>query len=199
MSLTDLKKYLKELTKDETEQELINFYKTFKNIKEYYDVKLNKDNEKEILEKYKKKILREFFTISGNYGKANFKIIKEVISSYRKISDNYESIVDLYLYAVENAVEFQAITGEDDYKFINNILNIFEDATNFMCEFETADEKYIKRCTEILNIANKNHTNLEIALSDIYVNNLYEYIFTEDENDITEDKKFDELNKLFDK
>jgi hypothetical protein len=54
LKITDLKKYLKSKSEEELLQEILTLAKTFKDVKEYYNLKINPESEKETLEKYKK-------------------------------------------------------------------------------------------------------------------------------------------------
>jgi len=53
----DVKKHLKELSKNELEKEVLNLYKKFKDVKEYFSIELNKDNLEGILSYYKEKMV----------------------------------------------------------------------------------------------------------------------------------------------
>lgn len=49
-----LKKYLKDKNVDELRNEIIDIVKNFRDIKEYYNMKINPESEEEILKKYMK-------------------------------------------------------------------------------------------------------------------------------------------------
>ncbi len=48
MKIADFRKYLQSLSKEEMEAELINLAKSYKNVEEYFYLKVNPANEEEI-------------------------------------------------------------------------------------------------------------------------------------------------------
>ena len=56
MKIMDFRKYLQSLSKEEIESELINLVKSYKNVEEYFSLKVNPANEEEIFLKYKENI-----------------------------------------------------------------------------------------------------------------------------------------------
>ena len=55
MKITDFRKYLQSLSKEEMETELLNLVKTYKDVKEYFSLKVNPEGVEEIFLKYKEK------------------------------------------------------------------------------------------------------------------------------------------------
>ena len=60
MSKAKLKKELNNLTKEQLMEQILDLYDKNKAVKEFYDFYLNPVNEKELVEKYKKLIRKEF-------------------------------------------------------------------------------------------------------------------------------------------
>ena len=48
LKITDLKKYLKNKNEEELLQEILTLTKTFKDVKEYYNLKINPESEKNL-------------------------------------------------------------------------------------------------------------------------------------------------------
>jgi len=68
-SLTTLKKYLKSRSHDQLINDIAELYKRIPAVKDYYQVKLNPQEETEVFQKYKKVIKNEFFP-AREFGKA---------------------------------------------------------------------------------------------------------------------------------
>ncbi len=64
MSKRDLKKYLSELNKTQLEEQLIELYDKFKDVKVYYDFVFN-PNERNLVKDSKLKISNEYYPIRG--------------------------------------------------------------------------------------------------------------------------------------
>ena len=78
----DVKKHLKELSKNELEKEVLNLYKKFKDVKEYFSIESNKDNLEGILSYYKEKISNEFI-IERDIEDINFRLIRKKIKYFK--------------------------------------------------------------------------------------------------------------------
>lgn len=180
IKITDIKKHLKSLTKDEIEKEILTLIKNYKEVKEYFSIKLNEDNIDEILNKYKEKILIEFFPNRG-FGSFNFTNIRKTISDFKKISTNNSQIVDLTLYAVEQGVNFTNTYGDINERFYMSIEKLYDEATRYMVENNLAVE-FVRRCDEIVTKASGIGWGFSDTMEDIYYNNLSDYIeYLEDE------------------
>ena len=62
MSKRELRKYLKELTKEQLEEQIINLYDKFPAVKTYYDFVFN-PNERKLLQEFKLKVSNEYFPV----------------------------------------------------------------------------------------------------------------------------------------
>ena len=92
LKATELKKFLTNLSDVELRGEIVDLFKLFPVIKEYYKVKLNPESEKEILEKYKKIIKDEFFPDRG-FGKLRYSIMKKALEDFRKLSRSLRYLI----------------------------------------------------------------------------------------------------------
>lgn len=176
---SDVKKYLRSLSKDEMEKELLNLIKIFKEVKEYYSIKLNGDNSDEILTNYKDKILNEFFPKRG-HGKFNFTNIRKTISNFKKISSNPRQIADLVLYSVEQGVKFTNTYGSINERFYISLEKLFDEATKFIKANKIAED-FVKRCKKIVSDSASIGWGFSDAVEDIISENLSDYIEIKDE------------------
>jgi len=66
MKITELKKHLKESTKEQLIKDIADLFKKNEFVKDYYRSKYEDDNSQSIITKYKKIIEHEFFPIRGD-------------------------------------------------------------------------------------------------------------------------------------
>lgn len=95
VKMTDLKTHLASKNQAELVKEILNLYKLFPNVKEYYAVNLVPDAEQGILEQYKKIIKNGFFPDRG-MGKLRYSVINKAISEgfYEELMESYYSYFD---------------------------------------------------------------------------------------------------------
>ena len=125
IKITELKKYLANNSVEELRGELLELFKLFPEVKEYFSVKLKPETEKVLLEKYRKIIKNEFFPDRG-FGKLRYSVMKKALEDFRKLSNKPESIAELMISHVELGVEFTNDYGDIDEKFYNNIAGMYE-------------------------------------------------------------------------
>ena len=131
IKITDLKKYLSNKTSDEMKQEIIELFKNYKNVQEYFTLKIFPKNEENILKKYKQIIKNEFSPDRGE-PKLRYSIMRTAISDFRKVSKNPKNMAELMISHVENGVDFTNMYGDIDEQFYNNIEGMFEKTANYI-------------------------------------------------------------------
>lgn len=170
----DVKKHLKGLSKNELEKEVLNLYKKFKDVKEYFSIELNKDNPEAILSYYKEKLLEQFFPKRG-FGSCNLRLIRKHISNFKKVCNNSRYVVDLILYAVEKGVLFTNTYGDIHEQFYISIEKLFYEATKCIHENELTIE-YIKRCKKIVDDSRNIGWGFSDGMDEIFIENLSDYM-----------------------
>lgn len=166
LKATELKKFLKNLSDVELREEIVDLFKLFPVIKEYYKVKLNPEGEKEILEKYKKIIRDEFFPDRG-FGKLRYVIMKKALEDFRKLSQSPENIADLMISYAEYGVEFTNEYGDIDERFYNNIEGMYEKALKYIFN-EHLDQVYCNRLRKIMESGDGIGWGFSDGLCDLY-------------------------------
>jgi len=68
MSKRELRKYLKELTKEQLEDQILDLYNRFKDVKEYYDFAFN-PRENELMEQCRFHISKEYYPVGSRKAK----------------------------------------------------------------------------------------------------------------------------------
>lgn len=102
MSKRDLRKYLKELEKDELEKQIIDLYERFKSVKVFYDFVFN-PREEELLQKAKYKISKEYFPETKRKAKARRSIAQKEIRHFKQLGVDPYITADLMLFNIEIA------------------------------------------------------------------------------------------------
>lgn len=133
MSKRDLKKYLNELSKEQLEEQLLELYDKFKDVKVYYDFVFN-PKENDLVKEAKLKISNEYFPIKSKKPKMRRSIAQKYIKHFITLGVDDFIIADIMLYNLEIA---QALTAEKEIKseaFYKSMLNSYEQALSFMIE-----------------------------------------------------------------
>jgi hypothetical protein len=144
VKMTDLKTHLASKNQAELVKEILNLYKLFPNVKEYYAVNLVPDAEQQgILEQYKKIIKNEFFPDRG-MGKLRYSVINKAISDFKKLSPTPLHIAELMVSGVEYGVDFTNAYGDINEQFYVKMSAMFEAAANYVIQ-EGLENTFQKR------------------------------------------------------
>ena len=133
MSKRDLKKYLAELDKNQLEEQFIELYDKFKDVKVYYDFVFN-PNERNLVRDAKLKISNEYFPIRGKKPKMRRSVAQKFIKHFITLGVDSYIITDVMLYAIEIA---QALSSEkqiNNEAFYKSMLNSFQQVISFIIE-----------------------------------------------------------------
>lgn len=133
MSKRDLKKYLSELNKEQLEEQIIELYHKFSDVKIYYDFAFN-PNEDKLLREAKFKISNEYFPTKSRKPKMRRSVAQKIIKHFITLGVDSFIIADIMLYNIEIA---QTYTLEKPIKadlFYKSMLNSFEQVICFMIE-----------------------------------------------------------------
>jgi Family of unknown function (DUF6155) len=133
MSKRDLKNYLNELTKEQLEEQLIELYDKFKDVKVYYDF-VFRPNETNLVKDAKLKISNEYYPIRAKKPKMRRSVAQKFIKHFIVLGVDSFLIADVMLYNIEIA---QTLSSEKEIKqeaFYKSMLNSFEQAISFLIE-----------------------------------------------------------------
>ncbi len=133
MSKRDLKKYLSELNKNQLEEQLIELYDKFKEVKVYYDFAFH-PNENNLIKEAKLKISNEFFPIRGKRPKMRRSVAQKFIKHFISLGVDAFIIADIMLYNLEIAQALSLEKQINTIAFYKSMLNSFEQAISFMIE-----------------------------------------------------------------
>ncbi len=149
ITISKLKNALSGKSENELLEEIINLFKKFPQVKEYYTLAFSEEGEELILDKYKEIITNEFFPKRG-YGKARLSIAKKTISDFKKISGKPPLIIDIILHYVEQGVDFTDQYGDIDGPFYDSMEKMFEEALKLAEKYNLLSF-FQKSCEEIVN------------------------------------------------
>ncbi|PRZ23370.1 DUF6155 family protein [Flavobacterium granuli] len=135
MSKRDLKKYVKELSKEQLEEQIIELYEKFSPVKVFYDFVFN-PKENTLLLESKIKISNEYFPLktSGRAKKPKMRrsVAQKYIKHFMVLGVDPFVIADLMLYNIEIAQTFSAGHAIKQDLFFKSMLNSFEQATQYL-------------------------------------------------------------------
>ncbi len=133
MSKRELKKYLHDLSKEQLEEQIIDLYARFKEVKVFYDFVFNPQEDK-LLDECKFKISKEYFPVNGRRAKARRSVAQNYIKHFKQLGADPTMIADIMLYNIEIV---QTYSGEKEIKqdaFYKSMLKSFEEAVEFITE-----------------------------------------------------------------
>lgn len=135
MSKRDLRRYLKDLDKEQLEGQIIDLYERFTDVKVFYDFVFNPKEDK-LLQEFKLKVSNEYFPVqkSGKIKRAKLRrsVAQKFIKHFIKLGVDPFVIADAMLYNLEIA---QTYSGEHYIKqetFYNSMLQSFDQTVQFL-------------------------------------------------------------------
>lgn len=130
MSKRDLKKYLKSLKKQQLEEQLVDLYDRFKEVKTYYDFVFNPKEEKLIAD-CKLKISNEYFPVKRKRPRMRRSIAQKYIKHFITIGVNPSLIADVMLFNIEVAQKLSSIKSINQEAFYKSMFTSFKQAAEF--------------------------------------------------------------------
>jgi len=160
MSKKDLKLYLASLKKKQLEEQIIDLYERFNEVKTFYNF-VFKPNEQKLLDEAKFKILKEYFPANNRKPKMRRSVAQNLIKHFIQLGvDNY-IIAELMLYNIEIAQQYTQNKIINQASFYKSILTSFEQAIYFINEHAMNNEFYPKIIKIINTSKAQNWMNFE--------------------------------------
>lgn len=133
MSKRDLKIYLSELSQQQIQEQLLELYVKFPDVKTYYDFVFH-PNEEKLLREAKVKISYEYFPVKSKRAKMRRSIAQKIIKHFLNLGVDEHVIADVMLYNIEIALLYA-----DDHKinhdsFYKSFFNSFSQSVAYMIE-----------------------------------------------------------------
>jgi len=131
MSKRELKKYLHTLNKELLEEQVLDLYERFKDVKVYYNFVFNPREDK-LLEECKFKISREYFPAGNRKPKARRSVAQKYIKHFIRLGVDPALIADIMLYNLETAQAYSAGKVIRHEAFFISIMRSFKEAGAFI-------------------------------------------------------------------
>lgn len=139
IKMKEIKEYLCGMQNSDLIKEITELVKLFPEVKEYYNLKINPEAEREAFAKYKKKITNEFYPDRG-FGKLRYSVINKAIADFKKIAKRPENIAELMFLYAELGIEFTSDFGDIDDRFYDNICKAYDRALKYIFVNELQDK-----------------------------------------------------------
>lgn len=146
MSKRDLKKYLDTLTKRQMQEQVLDLYTRFKEVKVFYDFAFNPKEDK-LLEEAKIKIAKEY-NLNVRKPKARRSVAQKLIKHFKKLEVQPEIIAELMLYNIEMAQIFSSERRIKQESFYVSMLNSFREAVAYVFDYNL-DTYFIQKLEKI--------------------------------------------------
>lgn len=131
MSKKDLKKYLGDLNKSQLEEQIMELYDKFKEVKVFYDFAFN-PNEKALIKDAKIKISNEYFPVNSRRAKLRRSTAQKFIKHYITLGVDVFIIADIMLYSIEIAQIYTNGKVAKSEAFYKSLRVAFEQAVSFL-------------------------------------------------------------------
>jgi len=167
MSKRNLKKYVSELNKEQLEEQILELYDKFKEVKVYYDFVFN-PKETNLVKEAKIKITNEYYPVRGKKPKMRRSTAQKFIKHFILLGVDCFLIADIMLYNIEIA---QTLSSEKEIKqevFYKSMLNSFQQVISFIMEKGIIDD-FISRV-----VAVQEETNIQEWFNKQEFNNIIE-------------------------
>ncbi|AZQ58152.1 hypothetical protein EJ994_04770 [Maribacter sp. MJ134] len=129
MSKRALKTYLSQLSKSALEEQLLDLYNRFPEVKTYYDFVFNPKEEK-LVQEAKAKISNEYFPLKRRRPKARRSVAQKYIKHFLKLGMEPHLIADVMCFNLEIAQTFEEERNVPD-AFYKSMLNSFTELIQY--------------------------------------------------------------------
>lgn len=133
MSKRELRKYLKDLTKEQLEDQITDLYGRFREVKEFYDFAFN-PRENELLEQCRFQISKEYFPVGNRKAKMRRSVAQKWIKKLVTLDAEPSLIADLMFFNIEIAQTFSGEHYVRQEAFFTSMYKSFDEALRFASE-----------------------------------------------------------------
>jgi transcriptional regulator with PAS, ATPase and Fis domain len=133
MSKRELRKYLKELTKVQLEDQIIDLYERFKPVKEYYDFAFN-PKENELIEQCRFQISKEYYPIGSRKAKMRRSVAQKWIKKLMLFDADASLLADVMFFNIEIALSFSGEHIIRQESFFTSMYKSFDETLRFVSE-----------------------------------------------------------------
>jgi hypothetical protein len=149
MTKRKLKNYLNDLNKEQIEEQVLDLYDRFKEVKGYYDFAFNPKEDK-LLEESKFKIAKEYFPIGKRKAKLRRSVAQKIIKKCKTLQLDPQYIIEIMLYNIEIATTYTAEKSIKQDAFYKSMLKSFEEMLAYI-SLNGLIQDYISRIESIVS------------------------------------------------
>ncbi len=133
MSKNELKSYLADLSKEQLEDQILDLYSRFKQVKTFYDFAF-RPNEDKLLEEARFKVGKEYFPLNGRKAKKRPSIAQKFIRHFKKLELDPLLLADFMIFNIETAQAYCAENKIGKSSFYKSMYNSYTEAADFIRE-----------------------------------------------------------------
>lgn len=143
MSKRAFKKYVKSLKKEDLEDQILDLYERFDDVRVYYNFVFN-PNEEKLVKEAKFKISKEYFPVGNRKPKKRRSVAQKLIKHFLKLEMEPHALADVMFYNIEIAQTFARDKENLTEAFQKSMFKSYEQAVNFVTEKGISNE-FLKR------------------------------------------------------
>ena len=143
MSKRAFKKYIKSLKKEDLEDQILDLYNRFVDVKVFYNFVFN-PNEEKLVKEAKFKISKEYFPPNNRKPKKRRSVAQKLIKHFLKLEMEPQALADVMFYNIEIAQTFSKDMENITEAFEKSMLKSFEQASEFVINHGIASEFAIR-------------------------------------------------------
>ncbi|MBT8318609.1 MAG: hypothetical protein KJP01_00585, partial [Gramella sp.] len=146
MSKRAFKKYINSLEKEDLEEQLLDLYNRFDEVKTFYNFAFN-PNEDKLVKEAKFKISKEYFPPNNRKPKARRSVAQKLIKHFLKLGMEPHILADIMFFNIEIAQTFSRDKENITDAFQKSILNSYEQAVNYVID-QGISSDFVKRINQ---------------------------------------------------
>jgi hypothetical protein len=131
MSKRDLKKYLNSLNKEQVEEQFLELYDKFSDVKTYYDFVFNPKEDK-LIGEAKAKISNEYFPAKTKRAKLRRSTAQKYIKHFLALGVEAHGLADLMLFNIETAQKYTEKRDMRYGSFYKSMVNSFGQVVDYV-------------------------------------------------------------------
>jgi hypothetical protein len=158
MSKTELKRYLRDLTKEQLEEQVQTLYDKFSPVKTYYDF-VFQPNERKLALDARTKIAQEYFPVSARRPKLRRSTAQNIIKHFCTLEVDSYVIADIMLFAIEIAQIYTADKPIKQEAFYKGMCVGFKQAVQFVNAARISSDFKSRMDQIYLNVNQQNWPN----------------------------------------
>ena len=143
MSKRDLNKYLKGLTKRQLEEQIMDLYGRFKDVKTFYDFAFNPKEDK-LIEDARYRISEEYFPTRRRKARKRRSVAQKLIKHFLTIGVEPQLVADVMLYNIEISQAYCDDFTVNQISFYQSILNSYQQAVSYISDHSLEREFYAR-------------------------------------------------------